>query len=95
MRSFVVEIASYSRQVGDSTFIVIPQNGHELLTLDGEPDGPTASLSLLQLTAETSIEFPFTHLSLLETTPGVSLHWQGSATSSTSSIQGGLVMLKI
>ena len=42
MRSLVLSIAAYARQ-GDGDFIVIPQNGHQLLTLDGEPDGPLAS----------------------------------------------------
>jgi len=35
MRTFVVEIASFAREQ-DSDFIVIPQNGHELLLKDGE-----------------------------------------------------------
>lgn len=42
MRSLVMEIAAYARII-DSDFIVIPQNGQELITTNGEPDGPLAS----------------------------------------------------
>lgn len=41
MRAFVQSIASYARQ-SDPHFLVIPQNGQELLTTDGDPQGPTA-----------------------------------------------------
>ncbi len=42
MRDFVIEIAAYAREENPD-FIVIPQNGHELLTQDGEPGGPPAA----------------------------------------------------
>lgn len=42
MRAFVERIGSYARQF-EPQFIVIPQNGQELLTIDGDPHGPTAS----------------------------------------------------
>ena len=42
MRSFVIDIAQYARQT-DPDFIVIPQNGHNLLTIGGNPDGEVAS----------------------------------------------------
>ena len=42
MRAFVVRIAEATRAV-DPEFVVIPQNGDELLTRDGEPDGPLAA----------------------------------------------------
>ncbi len=42
MRSFVEEIAEYGRDSA-SGFIVIPQDGHELVTLDGGSSGPLAS----------------------------------------------------
>ena len=42
MRSFVIDIAQYARQT-DPDFIVIPQNGHNLLTISGNPDGEAAS----------------------------------------------------
>ena len=42
MRSLVGKIATYARQVRPD-FIVIPQNGLQLLTLNGEPEGPLAS----------------------------------------------------
>jgi len=38
MRTFVGEIADYGPS-SDSGFVVIPQNGHELITADGEADG--------------------------------------------------------
>ncbi len=41
MRSLVQEIAGYAR-TSNPGFVVIPQNGLELLTLDGAPDGPLA-----------------------------------------------------
>ncbi|MBL0912596.1 MAG: endo alpha-1,4 polygalactosaminidase [Bacteroidia bacterium] len=42
MRQFVKEIATYARSQ-DPDFIVIPQNGQELITTDGAPGGPLAS----------------------------------------------------
>lgn len=41
MRSFVVDISDYAHDI-DSNFIVIPQNGVELITENGEPDGALA-----------------------------------------------------
>lgn len=42
MRTFVTDIAQYARQT-DPDFIVIPQNGHDLLTIGGNPDGAPAA----------------------------------------------------
>ncbi|MHA1734707.1 MAG: endo alpha-1,4 polygalactosaminidase [Promethearchaeota archaeon] len=42
MRFFVQNISAYARDVAPG-FVVIPQNGHQLLTLDGEAQGPVAS----------------------------------------------------
>ncbi|HOZ17820.1 MAG TPA: hypothetical protein PLF04_05750, partial [Candidatus Fermentibacter daniensis] len=39
MRDFVVGLSSYAKQQVPG-FIVVPQNGNELLTADLEPDGP-------------------------------------------------------
>ncbi len=41
MRDFVGAISTYARGI-DSDFIVIPQNGHELLSASGESGGPPA-----------------------------------------------------
>jgi cysteinyl-tRNA synthetase len=41
MRDLVIKIAQQARAT-DPGFIVIPQNGQELITLDAEPDGPLA-----------------------------------------------------
>jgi cysteinyl-tRNA synthetase len=41
MRDFVIDISTYSKQKNPD-FIIIPQNGQELLTSDGEPDDPIA-----------------------------------------------------
>jgi cysteinyl-tRNA synthetase, unknown class len=41
MRSFVIGISHYSRSI-DENFIIIPQNGQELCSLNGETDGPLA-----------------------------------------------------
>ena len=41
MRDFVKEISNYAK-AQDSDFIIIPQNGHELLTEDGNADGTPA-----------------------------------------------------
>jgi cysteinyl-tRNA synthetase len=38
MRSFVQGISGYAKRIKPN-FIIIPQNGHELLTEDGEPNG--------------------------------------------------------
>jgi cysteinyl-tRNA synthetase len=45
MRNFVQGISGYAKGIAP-TFIVIPQNGHELLTKDGEETGPPASVYL-------------------------------------------------
>lgn len=42
MRSLVIRIAQQARSV-DPDFIVIPQNGQELITQNGEADGPLAA----------------------------------------------------
>ncbi|MFH1826745.1 MAG: endo alpha-1,4 polygalactosaminidase [bacterium] len=42
MRDFVQEISSYGKGL-DADFIVIPQNGHQLLTTDGEGAGSAAT----------------------------------------------------
>ncbi|MDZ4822967.1 MAG: endo alpha-1,4 polygalactosaminidase [Flavobacteriales bacterium] len=42
MRKFVISIADYGR-AADADFIVIPQNGQELATLNGEPAGQLAT----------------------------------------------------
>ncbi len=41
MRSFVIGISNYAKSI-KSDFIVIPQNGVEIVTENGEPDGPLA-----------------------------------------------------
>jgi len=46
MRDFVIDIADYARQT-NSSFIVIPQNGQEIVTIDGESNGEPA-MSYLQ-----------------------------------------------
>jgi cysteinyl-tRNA synthetase len=38
MRKFVEGISAYAKGI-DSTFIIIPQNGHQLITVDGETTG--------------------------------------------------------
>lgn len=38
MRNFVIGISTYAKAI-DSDFIIIPQNGQELVTSDGEEDG--------------------------------------------------------
>ncbi len=45
MRNFVSAISRYARQSNPS-FLIIPQNGIELTTLNGEADAPPASLYL-------------------------------------------------
>ncbi len=43
MRNFVIKIAAYARDTGHAggkkSFIIIPQNGQEIITGNGEPDG--------------------------------------------------------
>ncbi|NMC60272.1 MAG: hypothetical protein GYA51_12950 [Candidatus Methanofastidiosa archaeon] len=38
MRDFVIALSNYSKEI-DSSFIIIPQNGQELITDNGETDG--------------------------------------------------------
>ena len=45
MRIFVIGISQYARSY-DPSFIVIPQNGIELLSTDGESDGPLSTAYL-------------------------------------------------
>jgi cysteinyl-tRNA synthetase len=42
MREFVQELAAHAR-IAQPGFLVVPQNGQELLTTDGEDDGPPAA----------------------------------------------------
>jgi cysteinyl-tRNA synthetase len=42
MRDLVQNISAYAKDL-DNDFIIIPQNGQELMTEDGEPDGPLSS----------------------------------------------------
>lgn len=42
MRTFVQHISTYAKSY-DANFIIIPQNGHDLLTENGESDGAIAS----------------------------------------------------
>ena len=42
MRDFVESISAYAKAVRPG-FIIVPQNGHDLITLDGEPDGAPAN----------------------------------------------------
>jgi cysteinyl-tRNA synthetase len=39
MREFVIGISEYAR-ASDASFVVVPQNGIELVSANGEPDGP-------------------------------------------------------
>ncbi len=50
MRSFVIEISKFSKSQNPD-FIVIPQNGHELLSQNGEPDGKPATNYLAAIDA--------------------------------------------
>ncbi len=42
MRSFVINLSNYARSYNHQ-FIIIPQNGVEIITKNAEPDGPLAS----------------------------------------------------
>lgn len=50
MRSFVGEISIYAKEV-NSGFVIIPQNGIELVTLNGEEDGTAANMYLSNIDA--------------------------------------------
>ena len=45
MRDFVINISDYSRGINPD-FITIPQNGHELLTVNGDSKGPLSQAYL-------------------------------------------------
>ena len=42
MRTFVQEISAYAKDI-DPDFLIIPQNGQEILTTNSDPDGPLAT----------------------------------------------------
>ena len=42
MRALVQEISAYAKNI-DEDFLIIPQNGQEILTLNSDPDGPLAT----------------------------------------------------
>lgn len=42
MRDLVQEISAYAKGI-DENFLIVPQNGQEILTLNSEPDGPLAT----------------------------------------------------
>lgn len=42
MRDFVQEISAYAKGI-DEDFLIVPQNGQEILTTNSEPDGPLAT----------------------------------------------------
>ncbi len=50
MRAFVTELSQWAKQ-DEPGFIIIPQNGQELATENGEPDGPLASAYLASIDA--------------------------------------------
>jgi cysteinyl-tRNA synthetase, unknown class len=50
MRTFVGEISIYARNL-DPNFIIIPQNGVELVTLNGNENGPAATMYLSNIDA--------------------------------------------
>ena len=41
MRNLVQEISAYAKDI-DEDFLIVPQNGQEILTINSEPDGPLA-----------------------------------------------------
>lgn len=42
MRDFVQEISTYAKDI-DPDFLIVPQNGQEILTTNSDPDGPLAT----------------------------------------------------
>ena len=42
MRDFVQEISAYAKDI-DPDFLIVPQNGQEILTTNSDPDGPLAT----------------------------------------------------
>jgi len=50
MRAFVTELSQWAKQ-DEPGFIIIPQNGQELATENGDPDGPLSSAYLAALDA--------------------------------------------
>ncbi|MEA3392800.1 MAG: endo alpha-1,4 polygalactosaminidase [Candidatus Marinimicrobia bacterium] len=60
MRDFVRELSAYSKNV-DSTFIIIPQNGQELITDNGEGDGipQTSYLNAIDATGRENLYYGY------------------------------------
>lgn len=74
MRDFVVELASYARQT-DPDFIVVPQNGQELLTENLEPDGGTASAYIGAIDGQGREDLFFGYTADDEGTPPAETDW--------------------
>jgi len=70
MRDFVQGISSYSKGI-NSMFIVIPQNGHDLLTEDGEDTGLPASNYLAAIDGVGREDLFYGYNADNETTPSV------------------------
>jgi cysteinyl-tRNA synthetase, unknown class len=74
MRDFVIELAEYARQT-DPGFIVVPQNGQELLTASLEPDGEPVPEYLGAIDGQGREDLFFGYLGDDEETPEEEKQW--------------------
>jgi len=74
MRQFVQDISSYARQQ-DPGFIVVAQNGSELLTADGEPGGPIETEYVGSLSGQAQEDLFYGYTADDEPTPAVERDW--------------------
>lgn len=74
MRSFVEEISGYAR-AEEPGFIVVAQNGIELLTLDGEQGGPLVTEYLQALSGQAQEDLFYGYVADDEPTPEADVDW--------------------
>jgi len=74
MRDFVVGLSSYSKQLAPG-FIVVPQNGQELITIDLEPDGPPVEAYMAAIDGQGREDLFFGYTGDDEETPDSEREW--------------------
>ncbi|MBN2586929.1 MAG: endo alpha-1,4 polygalactosaminidase [Candidatus Fermentibacteraceae bacterium] len=77
MRELVQDISDYARGMSPG-FIVIPQNGQELLTEDGEPDGTPSASYILAIDGQGREDLYFGYEADDVPTPPVETDWMES-----------------
>lgn len=77
MRQLVIDIAGYARNISPG-FMVVTQNGQELLTVDGEPDGPLSTEYLTAIDGQGREDLYFGYDGDDQPTPASETAWMES-----------------